>query len=212
MKTIDLGGITYIRPVAGCGSGWYCGMSYDHGDPYEAEEIYRAGGTVKGRDLYLISYPDGEVYAPVLRREGCYAGEPVYHDGRIYLYNIDFIKAETEIMSFDCASGETATVAVVPMDGVEDCYNLSLNTWPLTLSRHVVGEVLEILWPERLRIELEGTESFYHRDGDRLYFGRWFEDPDYREDTVVRNLDGKVVGELGGSVFSMPDGQLWLVK
>ena len=48
MKTVDTHGITYIEPVPDGTSEWYYGISYEHGDLYEAEAVFRAGETVKG--------------------------------------------------------------------------------------------------------------------------------------------------------------------
>ena len=62
MKTVDTQGITHIEPVPDGTSEWYYGISYEHGDLYEAEEVFRAGETVKGNTVCLIHYPDGEVF------------------------------------------------------------------------------------------------------------------------------------------------------
>ena len=60
MKIIETNGITYIEPVYGATSEWYFGMDYEHGDLYEAEELFNEGNNVKGRKLCLVHYPDGE--------------------------------------------------------------------------------------------------------------------------------------------------------
>ena len=57
MKTVDIQGITHIEPVPDGTSEWYYGISYEHGDLYEAEEVFRAGETVKGNTVCLIHYP-----------------------------------------------------------------------------------------------------------------------------------------------------------
>ena len=65
MKTIDTQGITCIELIPEGTSEWYYGISSEYGDLYEAEEIFRRGGTIKGNSLCLIHYPDGEVFWPV---------------------------------------------------------------------------------------------------------------------------------------------------
>ena len=57
MKTVDIQGITHIEPVPDGTSEWYYGISYEHGDLYEAEEVFRVGETVKGNTVCLIHYP-----------------------------------------------------------------------------------------------------------------------------------------------------------
>ncbi len=60
-------------------------------------------------------------------------------------------------------------------------------------------------------------DSFFLRDGDRLYFSRWHEDGDgadyrYWEETVVRDLEGNTLEILPGDIQVMPDGELWHLK
>jgi hypothetical protein len=56
-------------------------------------------------------------------------------------------------------------------------------------------------------------ETFVERKGDRLYFYRWHEDPDYREEIVVRNYPaGEIAKVIPGSLMTMPDGQIWILQ
>ena len=58
-----------------------------------------------------------------------------------------------------------------------------------------------------------GRETFYFRRGDELVFSRWFEDPDYREETVVRRFpDGAVLSVHRAASKLLPDGRLWLLE
>ena len=84
MKELDTRGITYIQEVPGCDGSWYFGLDYEYGDLYEAEEIFKAGGEVKGRRFCLVHYPDGEVFWPAEKRAGAYPAEAVQEDGRIF--------------------------------------------------------------------------------------------------------------------------------
>ena len=38
------------------------------------------------------------------------------------------------------------------------------------------------------KIEIGKTESLIFRDGNDLYFSKWYEDPEYRENVVVRDI------------------------
>ena len=70
-----------------------------------------------------------------------------------------------------------------------------------------------IIWPEELSFEIAPNESFGERAGDLLYFSAWFEDPDYREETVVRSAKtGEILGRFSGDVVRMPNGELWRVS
>ena len=61
---------------------------------------------------------------------------------------------------------------------------------------------------------LEGTiRILLFRDGDRLYFTLWHEDPDYWEEIVVRSLpDGAILEKFPGSIHTMPNGERWLLR
>lgn len=106
----------------------------------------------------------------------------------------------------------------LPLSSVKDCYNLSLQTTPLTLSRQCVGEnEFEIIWPERICLKMDDHDSFFMRDGKKLFFSRWHEEGEnenyrYWEETIIKDLEGKVVETLPGNVMMMPDGELWHLK
>ena len=102
MKTIDTHGITYIEPVPEGTPEWYYGISYEHGDLYEAEEVFLMGEPVRGNSLCLIHYPDGEVFWPVPKEAGTYTEKPVFLEGKIYLLSVDFPHGSIRIFCFDC--------------------------------------------------------------------------------------------------------------
>lgn len=101
-------------------------------------------------------------------------------------------------------------LAELPLSSIDNCYNLRLHVWPLTLSRQPNDGVFELVWPERRSIAVDERESFFYREGDRLYFNRWYEDPDYREETLIRSAaTGEVLEQLPGDIQIMPGGELW---
>ena len=218
MKTIQTNGITYIEPVPGAADEWYYGMDHEHGDLYEAEELFREGRPVSGRKLCLVHYPDGEVYMPVPKTEGCYCEKPVFFEGGIYIVNVDFPNGIIQIVRFDCVQHQTEVRAEIPLASVKNCYNLSLRIAPVTLTRQCVAtNEFEIIWPERVCFPMDDHDSFFLRDGDKLFFSRWHEEGDgedyrYWEETVVKDLDGNVLETLEGDVMLMPNGEIWHLK
>ena len=211
-KSIDTGGITDISLVPGGTQDWYYGLSFDGGDMYEAEEIYRDKGTVEGNSFCLVHYPDGEVFRPFLPKACTYIGAPVYYSGGIFLLRVSFRPWMYTIYRFDCRSHEIQFFA----DGFlgRDCYNLMLHTAPPCLTRQGADDTFEILWPEQTGFKKDPRESFFLRDWEKLYFNKWYEEgdgPDYRywEETVVRGLDGTVLETLPGDVRIMPNGEIW---
>ena len=145
--------------------------------------------------------------------EGTVLGEPVYYDGVISVAAVDFNAEEIRILNFDCAGREVTEAAVLPLSSVEDCYNLRLHVHPLTLSRQPNDGTFDIVWPERKRLTITENESFFLRDGNKLFFSRWYEDPDYREEVVIRDADsGEILEVLPGDIHVMPDGEFWYLK
>ena len=211
MKTIDLNGVTNMETVQGSSGEWYCSMDYIHGDLYEAEELFRMGHPVQSNRLYLIHYPDGTVYEPVPPVAGQYLGYPVYDNGAVALLAVNFVEGVIRILRFQ--AGETQEIEQLPLSAVKNCYNLILCANPLSLTRQPGDDTFELVWPEQIQFSIEERESLNFRDGDKLYFTVWHEDPDYREETVVRDLrNGTILDRFPGDIRIMPNGEKWLVR
>ena len=211
-KIIPLHGITCIEPLEGSG-GWYWGTDHIHGDLYEAQELFQDRHSVTCNRLVLVHHPDGRVVEPVAGRAGQYFGRPIFLDGNIQILLVDFAASLIQICRYDPAGDRTEPVVSLPLAAVKDCYNLMLDGSPLMLTRHVVGQEFQIIWPERADFALGERECFCGRKGDRLYFSTWSEDPDYREEVVVRSrATGRVVERIPGTLMDMPDGQRWILQ
>ena len=208
MKRIITNGITDLELLAGS-SEWYWGTDYASGDLYEAEELFRSGHPIRKNRLVLVRCPEGTVYEPVRTKSGQYLGRPVYHDGQVVLLLVDFPQEEIHIRETD---GTTEPLAVLPLSIVEDCYNLMLEASPLMLTRSAHDNKFQILWPERRDFAIEDHEIFEFLEGNRLYTSVWYEDPDYREEVLVRDYNtGEVLERIPGNFRRMPDGQNWLL-
>lgn len=211
MKRILTNGITDLQPLQGS-CAWYWGTDYTSGDLYEAEELFRSGHPIRKNRLILVWHPEGTVYEPVCTKPGQYLGRPVYHDGRVVLLLVDFPKEEICILTFHEAEKTTAALAVLPLSIAKDCYNLMLETPPLMLTRSAHDNKFQIFWPERRDFAVEDNECFAFREENRLYTSVWYENPDYREEVLVRDYDtGEVLERVPGSLRPMPDGQTWIL-
>ena len=211
MKRIVTNGITNLEPLIGS-CDWYWGADYASGDLYEAEELFRSGHPVQKNRLLLVHRPEGTVYEPVHTEPGQYLGRPVYHDGQVVLLLVDFPEGEIRILTFRATDGTTEPLAVLPLTMVEDCYNLMLEASPLLLTRAAHDNRFQVLWPERRYFAVEDHEVFEFLEGNRLYTSVWYEDPDYREEVLVRDYDtGDVLERIPGNLRTMPGGQHWLL-
>ncbi len=211
MKQIITNGIACLEALPGSET-WYWGMDYTNGDLYEAEGLFRRGNPIQQNRLILVRYPQGTVYEPICPQPGQYLGKPVYHNGQVVLLLVDFPKEEIQIVAFDGQSEQITTLAVLPLSMVADCYNLMLEASPLMLTRSAHDHKFQILWPERREFSVEDNEYFASLVGKKLYTTVWYEDPDYREEVLVRDFDtGAVLDRLPGRLHVMPDGQNWIL-
>ncbi len=209
IKRINTGGISYLAPLTGSRE-WYWGTDHTSGDLYEAEELYRDGHRIRQNRLIFVHYPDGRVVEPVQAREGQYFGLPAW-DGGIVILLADFPAGEIRLLRYADESGAVTPIVTLPRCAVEDCYNLMPHVSPLCLTRQT-AERFQVLWPDKANFAIHPAESFCFRDGDRLYFSRWYEDPDYREEVLVRRMpDGAVTEQYRGALLELPDGRQWLL-
>ena len=136
----------------------------------------------------------------------------MYHNRRVVLLMVDFPKEEIRVLTFYEAEETAEPLAVLPLSIVADCYNLMLEASPLMLTRSAHDNQFQIIWPERRDFTIEDHEFFEFLEGNRLYTSVWYEDPDYREELLVRDYDtGEVLERIPGSLRQMPDGQKWLL-
>ena len=207
---INTGGIAYLSPLTGS-RGWYWGTDYTSGDLFEAEELFRSGHRIRKNRLILVHYPDGRAVEPVKAEDGQYFGLPACDGGDPVILLADFPAGEIRLLRYDDARGEVSPIVTLPRSAVEDCYNLMPHRSPLCLTRQTADR-FQIVWPDRADFPIHPAESFCFRDGDRLTFSRWYEDPDYREEVVVRRMpDGEIIAQFRGALNEMPDGQQWLL-
>ncbi|MCQ2472167.1 MAG: hypothetical protein MJ147_09040 [Clostridia bacterium] len=211
MKIINTNGIGFIELLAEKSS-WYCGTDYSAGDLYEAEEIFNEKGSVKPNRLVFIHHPDGQLFEPIMLKENQYFGRPTELDGIIYILLVDFEDGKIKILACKDSFESITDLAVLPLSDVEDCYNLLLRGTPLMLTRQGRDNSFQVLWQEKLSFKIGETEAFLYKKGDKFYFSRWLEDPDYREEVVIRNKNGEVLEVIKGSIFISPTGEEWVLK
>lgn len=211
MKFIQTNGIQYLE-ILSEGSSWYCGTDYTCGDLYEAEEVFQNTGTCRPNRLIFVHYPDGTVYEPLKLVEGQYFGRPAEANGKICFFYVDFGKKEIKICECEDGLAEIHEIVTLSTDICADCYNLLLHTSPLMLTRQGGENTFEVLWPETTSFEIGPNESFIRREGDKLLFSTWYEDPEYREEVIVREWSsGTVLERIPGNLFIAPNKEIWVI-
>jgi hypothetical protein len=215
MNIIKIEGVTecYPEQIEGTSDWYYCKESKDiFCDLYEAEEIIKSGGKFSGMNCHLIHFPDGLVHSPFELRENLYIDSPVWDNDKLFFLSVNFCEKLIHINCYFPEEKRLDLIKVFPLEIVEDCYNLMLKTSPIMLCRDANKGVLEIIWPENKKIAIGKTESLLFCNGEDLYFSEWYEDPEYHENVIVRNLNtGKVKEKFNGYLRRLPNGVYWKI-
>lgn len=216
MNIIKINGIAggYPEQIEGT-SEWYSfkEAAETFCDLYDAEEIIKSGENFSGMNCHLIHFPEGTVHSPFELKENIYIESPVWDDGKLFFLRVDFCKQVLQIKSYFPENQKLETLKELPLNIVEDCYNLGLETSPLMLYRQANDEVFEIIWPESKKIDIGQNESLLFRDREDLYFSQWYENPEYGENVIIRDLNtGKIKEKFGGYLRKLPNGVYWKIE
>lgn len=161
-------------------------------------------------NCHLIEFPDGRVCSPFDTEQNVYVSAPVYHQGNFYFLRTDFSRRIAGIYSYAPYDSKLSLIDEISLDNIEDCYNLRLTVWPVTLTRDDNTGVLQIIWPERTDIALDENETLMFRDGGSLYLSQWCEEPYYYELLTVRDIaTGEITEKSKGSLYRMAEGVYW---
>lgn len=210
IRKIPTDGIAYLRKLEG--SDLFYGIDHCGDDLYEAKELFEMDHRLDHNRLIFVTYPEGIVYEPLTAEKGGYFGDPVFDEGLIFILKVDFNKRKLIIYRSDLKFKEIMVHVQLDMEEDEDCYNLRLVRYPVTLIKTSKDNLFRILWPLKTEFEIDPHESFDHRIDEYLIFSMWFEDPDYREEAIIRRYpDGEKLWNHKGSIFTTDDGQEWLV-
>jgi hypothetical protein len=175
--------------------------------------MVKSGKKYSGSVCHLIHYPEGKVYSPFKQKENVYIGRPVWDKGGFYFLEVDFSEHKIKIYSYFPHSQRLEIIKELPLEIVEDCYNLMLKVSPLMLTSAGNNKICEIIWPENKRIEIGDTETLLFRDGKDLYFTTWQEDPEYHETIIIKDIDtGEVKESHPGYLCRMPNEVYWRIQ
>lgn len=215
MNVIKIEGLTgcYPEGIEGTTEWYFCKEGKDNFcDLYEAEEIYKVSKIFGGMNCDLIHFPEGTLHSPFKLRENLYVESPIWDNGKIYFLSVDFSMNLIQIHCYFPEERRLESIKELPLDVVEDCYNLRLETTPLMLCRSGNNGFFEIIWPERKKIEIGDRETIIFRHGEDLYFSEWYEDPDYHENVIIRDLNtGKVKDKFEGNLLRLPNEVFWRI-
>lgn len=202
---------TYPEEIEGTNE-WYTARESgaDFCDLYDAQKIYNQDGIFKGMNYYLIHYPDGEVHLPFENTRNTYVDKPIWNDGVFNFLVVDFEAKRIIILTYHPCKRKVEIIRALALSEVKDCYNLMLETTPLTLGRSGNEGFYEIIWPEKRKVAIGARETVLFRDEDKLYLTEWCEEPTYREYIIIRDIQtGKILEKSEGYLRRLPNNVYW---
>ena len=199
----------YPEKVDGTDS-WYFGQWTPCSEAYEVPEFKNK---YPGTRLYFIEYPSGKVFEPINQEANVFLERPVYEykDNSFGIIRYDFNKEVIQIIIFKPECSSVKTIKEIPFSKVGDMVNLLLIISPFALVKHDVhNDSVEFLWPKEINYEFEKNESLDFQDDGKLYLTKWIEDPEYREEIIVRDaITGQIIERSPGYLRRMPGGSVW---
>lgn len=188
-------------------------------DLFEIEETVKIDGFYKGNEICFYDYKTGEIYRPFDFKKNLAYGRVIFIDSSFYILQVDFNEGIANIYKY--YPGER-------LEKIFDYKIKDLSTYNLGLvgnDLHLISqdsERLEIYYPYRKSVKLEGNEGVLLIDDGKLYINRWIEEgwdeennkagEDYRyyDKLIIKDLDSNIIEEKIGSLHQTQDGTWWL--
>lgn len=191
---------------------WYYGQLTPCSEAYEVPDFKN---NYPGTRLYFIEYPSGKVFEPIKQKKNIFLERPVYEskDNSFGIISYDFNKEVIQILVFKPECSSVKVIAEMPFSKIGDMINVRLVTSPFALVKHdIQGDAVDFLWPKEMHIQFEENESLYFQNDGKLYMSKWIENPDYREEIIIRNAEtGQIIERSLGYLRRMPNGSVWMM-
>jgi len=189
---------------------WYVGHWTPCSEAYEVPDFQNK---YPGTRLYFFQYPSGKVFEPIKQEQNVFLERPVYEqkNNSFGIVRYDFNKQLIQVLVFKPDDSSVETLTELPFAKVKDLENIRLIISPFALVKHdVQNDAVQFLWPEEKHYQFEQNESLDFQGDGKLYLSKWMEDPDYREEIIVRDAEsGKILERSPGYLIRMPDGSIW---
>lgn len=169
----------------------------------------------EGSRLFFI-HLSGELFEPIKQEQNVFLSAPVYHtdDNAFAVIKYDFNKRIMQMLKYEPGADRCSVLGEIPLSKGGDLINISIlpNSYIL-VKYEAMRDSAAFLYPFEKEIQLEENESIHCVNGSRLIDWKWIEDPDYREEIIIRNLEtAEITERKNGFVRTMPNGELWLLS
>lgn len=200
----------YPEKIEGTSEWFYCNLS----DGVDVEDILDCQDEYMGNKVYLI-HISGKIFEPVKQEKNIYLSNPVYNvdDNAFAIVKFDFNKKIIQILKYDIETNHCSVVGEVPLSKGGDLINVGVLQNSYTLVKHEnLDDFAIFLYPVEKKIQLEENEVLVLLNDNKLISFKWIEDPDYREEIIIRNFEtNEVLERKDGFNAIMPNGEFWLL-
>lgn len=200
----------YPEAVSGT-SEWFCGQVTPCAEAYEVPD-YK--GNYIGTRLYLF-YKDGTVYEPIPQEKNVFLEASVYSRVRnsFGLLRYDFNVKQIQAYEYFPDTRTLTLLTEIKMERAGDLFNIGMVKEPfMVVQYHAQEDIVDFLWPEEKRIQLEENESLMCIEEGTMILQRWMEDPEYHEEIIYRRMeDASIIKREPGYCVEMPDGTTWFM-
>lgn len=166
----------------------------------------------EGTRLIMLNI-QGEMFEPVKREENVFVSEPFYNidEDKFLVIRIDFNKQVIELIKFSTSQNDAEVIFDMALKNGGDLINLIVIRNSDFFGKYE-GENFKIFYPKNMLVFLKKNESIYAVNDDKFICSKWIEDPEYREEIIIRNIsDGEITDRKPGYSEIMPNGELWLM-
>lgn len=202
----------YPEKIDGTAVWFYCKVpnDIDVEDLLNTQDDY----TFKGNQLYLI-HSSGRLFEPIKQEKWVYLSEPVYNidDNAFSIVKYDFNKKTIQIIKYDIEADACSVIGELPLSKGGDLINVRIlkNSYVL-VKQDCLNDVADILFPAEKKIKLEEQEGLVLINDKKLVSFKWYEDPDYREEIIIRDYETtEIIERKDGYVTIMPNGEIWML-
>lgn len=211
MKIKIFKGFEDIYPEKICETdSWYYGQWTPCSEAYEVPDFKN---DYPGTRLYFIEYPSGKVFEPIKQEKNVFLERPIYDhkDNSFGIIRYDFNREIIQVLLFKPELSSVKVLTEMSFSKVGDMINVRLITSPFALVKYdVQSDVVDFLWPKEMKIQLEENEGLDFQDDGKLYMSKWIEDPEYREEIIIRIAEtGEILERSPGYLRRMSDGSVW---
>lgn len=212
MKIRELNGCEKVYPekIDGTSEWFYCNLS----GGVDVEDILDFQNEYMGNKVYLINI-SGKIFEPIKQENNIYLSNPIYNvdDHAFAIIKFDFNKKTIQIIKYDIETDNCSVAGEVPLSKGGDLINICILQNSYTLVKHEISnDSVIILYPVEKRIQLEENEGLVLLNDNKFISFKWIEDPDYREEIIIRDYEtNEVIERKDGFNVIMPNGEFWML-